>query len=153
MPGSATTADPGTFACLRRCPRDAELPAGCRSCRRAAGSGLHSVKPSAGHGSRRQKVKEMVDHSGWRVGVASAPVHHGEILQGVFTGDGGLTRGLVTLPCTIHATRATFIPAPGAEVTVTPDWKGKARRAAELAVRAVTPPGAEPHGRSSGPHR
>ncbi|MYV51415.1 kinase [Streptomyces sp. SID3212] len=88
----------------------------------------------------------MVDHSDWRVGVASAPVHHGEILQGVFTGDGGLTRGLVTLPCTIHATRATFIPAPGAEVTVTPDWKGKARRAAELAVRAVTPADAGPVG-------
>ncbi|MFC7262371.1 MULTISPECIES: kinase [Streptomyces] len=88
----------------------------------------------------------MVDHSDWRVGVASAPVHHGEILQGVFTGEGGLTRGLVTLPCTIHTTRATFIPAPGPEVTVSPEWKGKARRAAELAVRAVTPPDAGPWG-------
>lgn len=50
----------------------------------------------------------MVDHSDWRVGAASAPVHHGEILQGVFTGREGLVRGLVTLPSTLHTTRATF---------------------------------------------
>jgi uncharacterized protein involved in propanediol utilization len=86
------------------------------------------------------------EHSYWRVGVASAPAHHGEILQGVFAGRDGLTRGLVTLPCTLHTTAATFIPAPGAVVTVTPAWKGKARRAAELAVRAVTPPGGGPVG-------
>ncbi|MFD5075690.1 kinase [Streptomyces sp. NPDC058371] len=88
----------------------------------------------------------MVDHSDWRVGVASAPVHHGEILQGVFTRGGELTRGLVTLPCTIHTTQAAFTPAPGPEITVSPAWKGKARRAAQLAVRAVTPPDAGPVG-------
>lgn len=65
----------------------------------------------------------MVDHSDWRVGAASAPVHHGEILQGVFTGREGSVRGLVTLPSTLHSTRATFTPAPGAEVTVSPGWK------------------------------
>lgn len=84
----------------------------------------------------------MVKLSDWRVGVASAPGHHGEILQGVFHTDGGLTRGLVTLPCTVYTTRAVFTPAPGGEITVSPEWKGKARRAAELAVRAITPPGA-----------
>lgn len=84
----------------------------------------------------------MVIDSDWRVGVASAPVHHGEVLQGVFHADGGLMRGLVTLPCTVYSTRAVFTPDPGGQVTVSPDWKGKARRAAELAVRALTPPGA-----------
>ncbi|MER5474548.1 kinase [Streptomyces sp. NPDC002685] len=81
----------------------------------------------------------MVDHSDWRVGAASAPVHHGEILQGVFTGREGSVRGLVTLPSTLHTTRATFTPAPGTEVTVSPGWKGKARRAAELALRELVP--------------
>ncbi|OKJ72337.1 kinase [Streptomyces sp. CB02460] len=88
----------------------------------------------------------MVDHSDWRVGAASSPVHHGEILQGVFTGREGLVRGLVTLPCTIHTTRATFTPAPGAAVTVSPEWRSKARRAAELAVRTVVPADAGPVG-------
>ncbi|MET7704043.1 MULTISPECIES: GHMP family kinase ATP-binding protein [unclassified Streptomyces] len=88
----------------------------------------------------------MVDHSDWRVGAASAPVHHGEILQGAFTTPAGPLRGLVTLPCTLHTTRATFTPTPAGEITVSPSWKGKARRAAELAVRAVTPPGAKPAG-------
>ncbi|MFJ1616210.1 kinase [Streptomyces sp. NPDC088251] len=83
----------------------------------------------------------MVDQSDWRVGVASAPIHHGEILQGVFPHDGGLTRGLVTLPCTVHMTHATFVPAPGTDVCVSPAWKTKARRAAQLAVDSVAPPG------------
>lgn len=81
----------------------------------------------------------MVDHSDWRVGVAAAPVHHGEILQGVFPHEGELTRGLVTVPCTVYMTRATFIPAVGAELTVSPSWKSKARRAAQLAVAEVSP--------------
>lgn len=83
----------------------------------------------------------MVDHSGWRVGVASAPIHHGEILQGVFPHQGQLTRGLVTLPCTVHTTQASFIPARGEELTVFPTWKSKARRAAQLAVEACARPG------------
>jgi uncharacterized protein involved in propanediol utilization len=88
----------------------------------------------------------MVDHSDWRAGVASAPGHHGEILQGVFTGGEGPVRGLVTLPCPIHTTRATFTPASGVAVTVSPDWRSKARRAAELAVRSVVPADAGPVG-------
>ncbi|MET9735663.1 kinase [Streptomyces sp. NPDC006458] len=88
----------------------------------------------------------MVDHSGWRVGVASAPIHHGEILQGVFPHQGQLTRGLVTLPCTVHTTQASFIPARGEELTVFPTWKSKARRAAQLAVEACAQPGDGPVG-------
>ena len=78
----------------------------------------------------------MVYHSGWRVGLASAPIHHGEILQGIFWHKGQLTGGLVTLPCTIHATHASFIPARGEELTVSPAWKTKGRRAAQLAIEA-----------------
>ncbi|KOT33995.1 kinase [Streptomyces caelestis] len=88
----------------------------------------------------------MVDHSGWRVGVASAPIHHGEILQGVFPHRGQLTRGLVTMPCTVHTTQASFIPARGEELTVSPPWKTKARRAAQLAVEACVRPGDGPVG-------
>lgn len=88
----------------------------------------------------------MVDHSGWRVGVASAPIHHGEILQGVFAHEGQLTRGLVTMPCTVHTTQASFQPARGEELTVSPAWKSKARRAAQLAVEACVGPGQGPVG-------
>lgn len=88
----------------------------------------------------------MVDHSGWRAGVASAPIHHGEILQGVFPHQGRLTRGLVTLPCAVHTTRASFIPARGGEFTVSPAWKTKAVRAARLTAEACVPPGEGPVG-------
>lgn len=68
-------------------------------------------------------------------GTGTAPVHHGELLQGAFTGPSGApVRALVTLPCPLHTTRATFTPVPGGEVTVSPQWKEKARRAAELAL-------------------
>ncbi|MFB6838376.1 kinase [Streptomyces sp. NPDC056361] len=87
-----------------------------------------------------------MDHSGWRVGVASAPIHHGEILQGVFPHQGRLTRGLVTLPCAVHTTRASFIPVRGGELTVSPAWKTKAGRAARLTVEACVPPGEGPVG-------
>ncbi|WP_017240932.1 GHMP family kinase ATP-binding protein [Streptomyces sp. SS] len=81
-----------------------------------------------------------------RVGVATAPVHHGEILQGVFPHQGRPTRGLVTLPCTVHTTRASFVPARGGELTVSPARKTKALRAARLAVEACVPPGRAPVG-------
>ncbi|MFJ9646230.1 kinase [Streptomyces sp. NPDC101206] len=88
----------------------------------------------------------MVDHSGWRLGIASSPIHHGEILQGVFPHEGGLIRGLVTLPCTLYKAHATFMPAPGAELTVSPAWKTKALRAAELTIAALAPAGGRPVG-------
>ncbi|WP_067504359.1 kinase [Actinoplanes sp. TFC3] len=78
-----------------------------------------------------------------RAGVASSPVHHGEILQGVFWHGDGLSRGLVTLPCAMYAVEATFTPADrdhDAGLTVWPSWKTKARRAAELTLaRAQLP--------------
>ncbi|WNI27177.1 kinase [Streptomyces sp. ITFR-16] len=88
----------------------------------------------------------MVDHSGWRVGVASAPIHHGEILQGVFPHRGRPTRGLVTLPCTVYTARASFIPARGKELTVSPAWKTKAMRSAQLTAEACIPVGEGPVG-------
>ncbi|MFI5793177.1 kinase [Streptomyces sp. NPDC051677] len=73
--------------------------------------------------------------SGAAFGTGTAPVHHGELLQGAFTGPSGApVRALVTLPCPLHTTRATFTPVPGGEVTVSPPWKEKARRAAELTL-------------------
>ncbi|MFG3091117.1 kinase [Streptomyces antibioticus] len=71
-------------------------------------------------------------------GRGTAPVHHGELLQGVFEGPGGVpVRALVTLPCPLFTTRAVFTPAPhggAGGVTVRPAWRRKARRAAELAL-------------------
>jgi uncharacterized protein involved in propanediol utilization len=68
-------------------------------------------------------------------GAGTAPVHHGELVQGAFTGPEGVpVRALVTLPCPLHTTRATFTAVPGGEVTVSPPWKEKARRAAEIAL-------------------
>lgn len=69
-----------------------------------------------------------------RAGVASTPVHHGEILQGVFRHEGGMYRGLVTLPCAMYRVNARFVTEGHAGVTVTPHWKDKARRAAELTL-------------------
>ncbi|MFF0200011.1 kinase [Streptomyces sp. NPDC005017] len=80
------------------------------------------------------------------MGNASAPVYHGEILQGVFRHQGRLARGLVTLPCTVHTTQASFAPARGEALTVLPTCKTKARRAARLAVEACARPGDGPVG-------
>ncbi|MFI9154117.1 kinase [Streptomyces sp. NPDC053367] len=71
-----------------------------------------------------------------RVGRGWAPVHHGEILQGAFPHEGRLVRALVTLPCTLHTTRATFTPEPGGRLTVSPPCRTKALRAARLALKA-----------------
>jgi uncharacterized protein involved in propanediol utilization len=60
--------------------------------------------------------------------------HHGEILQGVFDVGGRLRRGLLTLPCPLFRTRATFLPTRATVVTVRPSWRVKARHAAELAL-------------------
>jgi uncharacterized protein involved in propanediol utilization len=79
----------------------------------------------------------MADQTRWRLGAAEVPTHHGEILQGVFADGGRLRRGLVTLPCSLHVTTGTFQPRPGGGITVSPEWKIKARRAAELAIGAL----------------
>jgi len=68
------------------------------------------------------------------VGSGAAPSHHGEILQGMFSVGGQPRNGLVTLPCTLYMSRARFRPDISSLVTVTPRWKTKARRAAEVAI-------------------
>ncbi|MFI6642968.1 kinase [Streptomyces sp. NPDC050504] len=73
--------------------------------------------------------------------MASAPIHHGEVLQGAFPRGPGLVRGLVTLPCAMYSVRAAFTPDASGEVTVVPAWKSKARTAAGLALVALDLPG------------
>ncbi|MEO3790808.1 GHMP kinase [Nonomuraea sp. B10E15] len=63
--------------------------------------------------------------------------HHGEILQGVFHDGERLRRGLVTLPCPLYSTHATFMPTGDDGVTVRPGWRTKATRAAELTLSAL----------------
>ena len=75
-------------------------------------------------------------HDMWTQGYGSATAHHGEILQGVFEGiDGGLHRGLVTLPCSIFRSEATFVPDPNGPLIIDPPGKCKARQAVELTLR------------------
>jgi uncharacterized protein involved in propanediol utilization len=72
-----------------------------------------------------------------RTGMATAPVHHGEILQGIFAADDRLKRGLVTLPCDIYMARARFTVSDERGIRVSPAWRSKARRAAELTAVAL----------------
>lgn len=74
-----------------------------------------------------------------RIGTASAPIHHGEIIQGSFRVGNRIRRGLVTLPCPLYRSHATFLPMPGGPVQVRPTWREKARRAAELALDEIRP--------------
>lgn len=77
-----------------------------------------------------------MDQSEGRVGEASAPVHHGEVLQGLFPDGGKLRRGLVTLPCPLHSVRARFTSNSQSDVAVFPAWRKKARAAALLTLAA-----------------
>lgn len=71
------------------------------------------------------------------IGQGCAMAHHGELLQGMFVGptDRPL-RGLVTLPCQLYRSEAVFRPG-GAGVRVQPEWKWKARHAAELTLAHI----------------
>jgi uncharacterized protein involved in propanediol utilization len=60
-------------------------------------------------------------------------------MQGAFRVGGRIRRGLVTLPCPLYRSRATFIPDSSGAVLVRPAWREKARRAAELAISQLTP--------------
>jgi uncharacterized protein involved in propanediol utilization len=78
-----------------------------------------------------------------RAGSFRVDAHHGEILQGVFVTGGRLRRGLVTLPCPLYSTRATFLPTQDAAVDgtiVRPAWRSKARRAADLTLARLGHP-------------
>ena len=71
-------------------------------------------------------------------GIGQAGAHHGEILQGLFSVDGALVRGLVTLPCPLFESEARVELDRGRpEITVLPAWKVKAGRAARLALDAL----------------
>jgi uncharacterized protein involved in propanediol utilization len=76
-----------------------------------------------------------------QAGSCRVTAHHGEILQGVFAAGGRLRRGLLTLPCPLFSTRATFVARQDTAVTVRPGWRAKARRAAELTLDALGIPG------------
>ncbi|EUB98301.1 GHMP kinase [Rhizobium sp. CF080] len=68
-------------------------------------------------------------------GTGKAIAHHGELLQGVFEDAGGqLLRGLVSLPCPALTSIATFAPNERDEVTVSPTFCEKARRAASQSL-------------------
>ncbi|KNX38923.1 GHMP family kinase ATP-binding protein [Luteipulveratus halotolerans] len=68
--------------------------------------------------------------AGVRIGVGSAPAHHGELLQGVVTDRGLTTPALVTLPLAVDGARATFAPG-GDRLVVHPSDKVHARQAVE----------------------
>ncbi|MBS2539270.1 hypothetical protein KGQ20_41650 [Catenulispora sp. NF23] len=81
--------------------------------------------------------EDPVNQSTVRIGAASAPIHHGEVLQGAFRVDGRIHRGLVTLPCRLYRAQAKFAPEIADRVRVRPPWRRKALRGAELALREV----------------
>ncbi|GHF69397.1 hypothetical protein GCM10010218_58530 [Streptomyces mashuensis] len=60
--------------------------------------------------------------------------HHGEFLQGVFPDGRSLRRGLVSVPCSLYCSEATFTASDEPVVTVEPAWKAKAHRASVLAL-------------------
>jgi len=74
----------------------------------------------------------------FRAGAGEVHAHHGEIVQGVFySSDGALEHGLVTLPCTLFRTRATFRPLRSGPLTVEPADRSRARTAARLTLDAL----------------
>ena len=78
-----------------------------------------------------------------REGYGTSISHHGEILQGVFEGGTGEVRpALVTLPRFDVRSEVTFTLREGAELTVQPAWKVKAKRAAELTLAVLGREGA-----------
>jgi uncharacterized protein involved in propanediol utilization len=70
-----------------------------------------------------------------RVGRGEAHAHHGEILQGVFHScDGTPEQGLVTLPCALFRTRASFRPLRSGPLQVEPRDRLRAKAAARLTL-------------------
>src|SRR5215467_14198483 len=70
-----------------------------------------------------------------RTGRGTAIAHHGELFQGVVEGSSGrLHRSLVSLPCRIFKSDATFIPLRNRKINVEPEWKVKALRGVQLAL-------------------
>ncbi|TAN00060.1 MAG: kinase [Rhizobiaceae bacterium] len=70
-----------------------------------------------------------------QVGMGRAIAHHGELLQGVFEDeDGHLHRGLVSLPLASRQSLVTFWPHDSGGIRTRPRGRGKAARAAALAL-------------------
>lgn len=75
-------------------------------------------------------------------GNAEAIGHHGELVQGLFEDDGArLRRALVSLPCRQLKSKARFTANNSDRVSVEPASREKARRAAELTIKAFGRPG------------
>lgn len=70
-----------------------------------------------------------------KYGKAHAISHHGELLQGMFFGsDGELYRGLVTVPCPLFDTKATFFITKNTNVRIVPEYKAKALNAVKFTL-------------------
>jgi uncharacterized protein involved in propanediol utilization len=69
-----------------------------------------------------------------KIGYGVATAHHGEIFQGVVKRDGCLHRALVSLPCNIFRSEASFFPDKSGVLSVEPNWKTKASEAAKLTL-------------------
>lgn len=73
-----------------------------------------------------------------RAGHGTAACHHGELIQGVFLdGDVQQVTGVVTVPCPLFGSRASFVPRPDGPLTVSPPDRVKARRAVELLLEGI----------------
>jgi uncharacterized protein involved in propanediol utilization len=73
-----------------------------------------------------------------RIGHAEVYAHHGEIIQGLFSvRDNPLEHGLVTLPCRLFRSRASFRPLPSGPLIVEPGDRLRARAAARLTLDAL----------------
>jgi uncharacterized protein involved in propanediol utilization len=81
-----------------------------------------------------------------RTGIAEIPAHHGEILQGIFTVNGRPKKGLVTLPFDACTACARFTVLDSEEISVSPSWRRKAKRAAELTIASLRKYGIEAGG-------
>lgn len=78
---------------------------------------------------------EKLKETSLKTGRGAAAAHHGEIFQGVLEGASGrLQRGLVSLPCSIFKSEATFYPDLSGVVRVDPVWKVKTQNAVKLAL-------------------
>lgn len=84
----------------------------------------------------RPAVKPRPAYRDGRTGFGVAPCHHGEWLQGEFQDGLSSVPGLVTVPCPLFRSRATFaLNPPSAIVRVHPKSHVKALKAAQLALQ------------------
>lgn len=95
---------------------------------------------SSGADARPAARRRRGDHDR-RTGFGVAPCHHGEWLQGEFLDGPRLVPGLVTVPCPLFRSRATFVlTLHSTSVTVRPKTHVKALRAAQLCLQWLERP-------------